>query len=175
MKRNKLTISLFALSAVLGASSLAMATITYSAFVDTKQVAQQAGYSGSVKESIFLNANIWEVDSPIYYMYAFKNGGAATEWLPVSKTITPVINDVHFTMYVFEFATVKYDRFNFVRINPNSNQTIPSFEAKWNQTADITYSGSVNYYCITDWNGGGNSTYTTHHLSVNMGGNLYFG
>lgn len=175
--KKNLIISSLALLSCLSAAALAMSSYTVAAFSDTKQVEQQAGYSGTLKTSIFLNANVWEVDNPVYYLYAFKNaGGVDPEWIHSSKTINPTINDVIFTMYVFEFDAIKYDRIVFARMNPNG-ANVPSFTTNddpktlWNQTENITYSSSINYYCITGWS---TSSYETNHLAVNGSGNLYF-
>ena len=176
--KRRIIITSFALLGCACTASLAMSSLSLAAFSDTKQVTQQAGYAGTLKTSIFFNANIWEVDSPLFYLYAYKgSGGVDPEFISSSKTINPTIGGVVFTLYVFEYDTVKYDGIIFARINP-SGANVPSFttndnpQTLWNQTSNITYSSSYNYYCIDGW---GSSDWSNNHLSVNNNGDLVFG
>lgn len=149
---------------------------------ETASVAdQQVGYKGTAKKSIYLNANIWNVDDPLFYMYCYKSGGSDNEWKLSSKMIMPTIygNESVFTLFVFEFDNIKYDYFNFVRVNPNGAHIgtwtrDDNPQTVWNSTANIAYSDSVNYYCIEKWDniangdGYGHATcgYTSQKLTL---------
>lgn len=174
----------FLLFASIGVLSLGAigTTIGFSmaGFADTKSVDRLIGLSGEndvQKKSIFLNANIWgSTGDPTYYIDAWKNGdNDSHEWVTFSRIVTPTINAVDFTMYVFVFDTTKFDRIVFYRMNPN-HASLPSYESAWNHTCDINFNSGVNYYCIENWDSAsyGNSGYSTNTLSLNQYDNLYF-
>lgn len=159
-----------------------------SGFSATEKNTQLVGVSGEndvQKKSIFLNANIWNVSTPLYYLYAFDSSGTNSAiWVQSSRTIAPTISSTTFSLTVFVYDTTKYDRFLFARINPDGTN-IPRFNEVgetgddrpcWNQTNNITFSESINYYCIEGWSdaSNSNSSYKTNTLSLNGSGNLYF-
>lgn len=161
--------------------------ITYANYKTAAQVTQQTGYQGKLDQvSIFLNANVWEVDSPVYYLYDVTNDN----WLLPEKTINPTIDSVTFTLYVYALQSPVNNttQIIFARMNPTGQHiNAPGFyyndspQTCWNQTGNITYSSSVNYYCVTGWhngvgtsNGQTNSGVSTNHLTTSAG-NLVFG
>ncbi len=62
----------------------------------------------------------------------------------------------------------------------NNNHIVMTNESSianfaWNDTQDITYNSSTNYYCITNWNGdNGKSGYSTNNLYADNNGVLHF-
>lgn len=159
------------------------ASITYASFAIRADCTQTASYKGELPVSIYLNANIWDTADAIFYLYAFDAISPAVptnqKWIASSKTITPTIrvsgDDVNFKMYVFRLDVLLYPYFLFGRFNPNG-ANVPSFtdndnpKSLWNQTIDITYSSSINYYCINAWDDGyGKSTVQADHLTSNNG------
>ena len=136
--------------------------VTYAGYSALAKAEQGVGYLGKVKKSIFLNANIWSTDSPAYYINAFGDNGQT--WYSCSKIITPTINSTGFTLYVFEVDADLYTGINFVRMNPNA-ASLPSWDAKWNQTANITLRSDVNYYCIKTWDDGSENHYSTYEIN----------
>ena len=156
-------------------------------------VGQPIGYQGKLNQvSIFLNANIWEADGAIFFMFNNTEG----KWHSPSKTINPVINNVTFTMYVFtlESPVDGTTSFTFARVNPDGEHVYSEGQAAqfyftdsprtvWNQVDNLTYSNSVNYYCVKTWKGGTgthnndekNDGVETNHLTLNNNGDLVFG
>ena len=135
------------------------------------KVTQLTGYQGKLNQaSIFFNANIWEVDNALFYLYNNTTG----KWIAPTRTITPTIGGTNFNLYVYVLQDpAKTSSIVFARINPNG-RSIPvdgentawdfaSGDGKtvWNQTDNFTYSASYNYYCIPS--GGWTSGTYTHN------------
>lgn len=196
-KRKLLLLSLSTISVV--ALSLGV-TITYANYKTAAAINQQTGYQGKLNQtSIFLNANIWEVDDAVFYMYDDRED----LWHLPEKTIYPTIEGVNLTLYVFVMNGLIVDGVNivFARVNPNGahvpvdgENTGWYFEDNpktiWNQTDNITYtqmyadSKYYNYYCVNGWTSGvgyhndnkeKNSGYEKNVLTTNAGGSLVWG
>ena len=123
---------------------------------------QQIGYQGQVTtKPFFLDTNGsgsagWEKDSAIFYVYAYNNAEPSTyKWISEYGTRSGVTisGSGSYTLHVFRIDVNKYDRFNFVRFNPNG-ANIPSWNREdspkslWDQTSAQTYSSSTNYYKV---------------------------
>lgn len=158
--------------------------LTIAKYSTSEKANQPIGYQGKLTSvSIFLNANIWDVDGAIMYMYAYNN--TSNEWIQPTKVINPTIDAVTFNLYVFRYDPAVYDHFNLVRVNPDGDY-IGTWDwtnhSVWNATKAIAYSDSVNYYCIEKWDniangdGYGHATcgFTTHTLTLDGSDNLVF-
>lgn len=120
MKKKLIVLLGISLSAVVVTST----TITFSLFTSSVRLSQGAGSEGKLKESIYLCPNIWDVDEPSYLMYAWnsdsvpENGSASIyEYIRPSKTVSVRVSTTDMECQVFEFDTVKYDRFLFYRLD----------------------------------------------------------
>ena len=164
--------------------------LTVAKYTSSKKANQAIGYQGKLTEaSIFFNANIWDIDGAIMYLYAYDNDNPSTvnAWIQPTRVINPTIDSVTFNMYIFRYDPAVYDHFNFVRVNP-SGPAIGTWDwtnhTVWNCTKPIefTESTTVNYYCIEKWDnvangdGHGHATcgFTTHTISADGSGNLSF-
>lgn len=172
------------------------AGVTYASYQSTKAISQQIGYQGKYDQaSIFFNANIWEVDNAIYYIY----NNSTSKWIAPTRTINPTINGTTFTLYVFVLQSpANTSNIAFMRVNPNG-KNVPDDGASnfdsakyftetpktvWNQTDNFTYSTSYNYYVIPNdsWTNGTyshngnekNSGCKKNNLALNGNGDLYF-
>lgn len=144
------------------------------------QKAKQSGYGlGGVREtSIFFNANKWRegVDSsgnPVeaaYYIYAWYHDSGDSNQVIISPTahISLTVSTTVMDLYVFEYDTSILNRMLFLRCDPNVEVTT-SFSlgsgGVWNQTSDITYSSSKNYYCIDSWGNDGITTASSNKIT----------
>lgn len=168
MKKKPLLFALLGISSVV---SLSLNVATFAKYALMDQVTQQIGYQGKTKKTIYINPNIWEKDQAEFFIYCYNTSTSANKWITSSKYITPEINDITFSMYVFQFDDVNYDGFNIVRLKPSTAEGYDSgndgmnWNNKWNQTDDISLNANINYYCINGW-GTTYSTYETNHLSV---------
>lgn len=117
MRKNKTLISLLS-SLFICSVSLICATVslTYAGYVTVADVTRTILAGTKPKKSIFLNANIWETDTPTYFMYARLNSGESTR-IEVSKRISPTIGGTKFNLAVFEYDDVAYDEIMFQRFN----------------------------------------------------------
>ena len=200
--KNKIKIVLASLLITLGSFVSLGAVVSYANYKAISKVNQLVGYQGALDQtSFFLNANIWEVDNALFYMWDNQHG----KWHAPIKTITPTIGGVNFKLNVFilDGQINASSDIVFVRVNPNG-RSIPvdggstawDFEAGdgktiWNQTDNITYAQlhdasplkDYNYYCVDDWTGGvnyhnngteKNSGYTKNRLILDEG-SLVFG
>lgn len=144
--------------------------VSYANYKATELSRQSVGYSGKLDQmSIFFNANIWEVDNALFFLYNNTTG----KWVAPTRTINPTIGGTNFTLHVFVLqAPTSTNNIVFARVNPNG-RSIPvdgqntawDFEdgdgkTIWNQTDNFTFSTSYNYYCIP---GGGWKTGTYKH------------
>ncbi|MBO4667826.1 MAG: hypothetical protein J5666_06875 [Bacilli bacterium] len=170
-------ILLFASVGLLTAGIATTTAITLAKFTAYSKTDQMSGYQGSVrgkKLSIFLNANVWRVDGAVFYMYAYDSTNADYKniWIePTLKDLNETVGGTPLRLEVFEFDVYSYDYFIFVRLDPDGD--VPSWSAKWNQTADIAYKSTYysgnnfkNYFCITNID---TSAYTTNTLELNSG------
>lgn len=183
-----------------GVASLSLGVgITYANYKTAASITQQAGYQGKLSQtSIFLNANIWEVDNAVFYMYDDRED----VWHLPEKTIHPTIGGTTFTLYVFLMNGIIEDGVNivFARVNPNGAHMPVDGENTgwyftdnpktiWNQTDNIYYAQmhhddkDYNYYCVNGWTSGTgyhnngtekNSGYEQNVLAT-TGGSLVWG
>ena len=92
------------------------------------------------KNYVYLNPNIWNTDSPRYELYVW-GGNDGAKWLTATK-----ISD---SSYRFEVPD-GYTSGIFVRENPA--KAAGSWDAKWNQTEDLTLTGNIGKtYKVTSW------------------------
>ena len=120
---------------------------TYAGYVTVADITRTIAAGTKPKKSIFLNANIWETDSPTYFMYVKKDSGASTR-IEVSKRISPTIGGVKFNLCVFEYDDVANNKLMFQRFNSRY----------YGETA--TLSGDASAYKILS-SGTNNWTYGT--------------
>ena len=165
---------------MLSTITLSFSFISLAKYVEGKEVNQPAyGLGGERKKSIFFNANVWKqgkdssgniVDAAFYFYAWYHNPDTANEnndnsrqcILAPAAHVTPTVHIVSgdsgtvMDLYVFEFDTTLLNRFLFVRWNPEREMTtsLDSEHGMWNQTNDITYNSSLNYYCIDSWGSG---------------------
>ena len=140
--------------------------LTLAIYKTGADIDQQTGYLGKFdQESIFFNANIWEKDNALFYLY----NNNANKWIAPTKTINPTIDETTFTLYVFILenpsAIDRSGTLTFMRVNPNgahvpsdgevvsSGAFVLSYftetnKTVWNQTDNFTYDRAYNYYCI---------------------------
>ena len=190
LKRNKrilfTALSLLSVSAVISSIGATIAGFSASAKVMNNGIPS----NGLICKTIYFNANIWEVDEPVYYMKRYNSSdGTKLLWVPVSKVITPRIGGVDFTMYIFQYdenikvSSVSLDRFIFVRFNPSSSK-LPSKLANlntdltpaewassdnvWNKS-DVISADTKNYYCIEKWDESAANSYTSNILTYSAG------
>ena len=197
MKKGSKALLISLISSSVALLSLGAAGITYANYKTAASVTQQAGYQGKLNQtSIFLNANIWEVDNAIFYMFDNREG----KWHLPEKTIHPTIGGTTFTLYVYIMNGIIESGANivFARVNPNGshvpvdggNTAWDFTDTVWNQTDNIQYaqmyenSKYYNYYCVTGWETGTgyhnndtekNSGYEKNVLTTNAGGSLVWG
>ncbi len=168
------------------------AGVSFAKYTSTKKASQSIGYQGKLTaKSIFLNANIWDIDDAIMYLYAYDSTNEATvnAWIQPSKVINPTINSTTFNLYVFQYDPDIYNHFNFVRVNPNGAHIgewnwNDSPQTVWNATKAISFTSetTINYYCIEKWDnindgdGYGHKTcgFTTNTLGLDGSNNLIF-
>ncbi len=109
-------------------------------------------------KTIYLDPNMWSADSPSYAAYVFT--GSVYDWI----ALTSVENTQFYT------ATIPgtWENMILVRLDPNESM---SWDAKWNQTPDISLAGITDntLFTITSWDGGadGKSSYSTSKYTVN--------
>lgn len=159
MKKRK--IILISSISLIGASIIVSGSITLAGYVATSHVTQTTSTLGRAKTSIFLNADFWDTDSPVYVMHVWKDGGSgslARDLLASKQNIAGY--------YVFEFDTTIYDRLIFYRCDPTdfnlSSLTI------WNQTDNITYTygQSTNLFTINSWKISSSNTHSGYTLTT---------
>ena len=172
--KHKIYLGLASISLIVASAGVG---ITFAKYNAVKDVSQIVGYQGKLNQaSIFLNANVWEKDKAIYYIFM---RDPVNQYLSPVRTINPTINNITFTMYVFVIENPEGKTFEFLRMNPDG-ANVPSYDTGscWNHTDAITYSSSANYYCINTYDNGmgyHNSGYETPRLlDVNNNGDLYF-
>ena len=253
-------------------------SLTIAGYVVVNSFTRTVASGGILKKSIFLNANIWETDNPVYYLNLHNSSSNTYLLKEASKVIYPTIGNDDFKLTVFEYDTsAGYDQFQFFRVNPryqyettaldttaSTFKVLGSFDTwtyadattvmyqdfsdpnhyvangvelqsgatlkicdnsahyysnktngnhytvsndndknvvisetgtytidfyvsasndnhitllkegylqdyQWNWTSLVSYSDSINYYCITGWGSNGLSTHSTNHLSVSNG------
>lgn len=94
-----------------------------------------------LRATIYLDATAVTNGDEVWYAWMYPTGGTGT-WV-AGTTVGDMIqfdNDA------------SYQKVNFVRMDPNAT-TVPSWEAKWNQTADQDLSDRA-IYTITGWGDG---------------------
>lgn len=112
----------------------------YQAYIGT-----EIGYSNNSDYAEFiLEPGCWDVDHAWYAIYAYDDKGGS-DWYIMEKDL---FND----FYITRFDVDSYVAFIFVRMSDQYDE--PTWDGKWNQTNDIFYDGSSNYYKITGWNKG---------------------
>ncbi len=170
------------------------AGFTYAKYKTEERVNQITGYKGGLNQmSVFLNANIWEKDDALFYLY----NNTTSKWVAPTRTINPTISGTTYNLHVFVIqAPASTSNIVFARVNPNGAQipvdgentpwhfTAGDTKTIWNQTDNFTFETSYNYYVIpTDsWtsgtyshnNGEKNSGCKKNNLALNNSGNLYF-
>ncbi len=172
MKNITKRITLFGSLALFAAIAISFSAVTFAKYVEGKKTEQSAfGLGGEREVSIFFNANIWKqgkdssgniVDASYYLYVWYHNDGTGADSkqdiLAPSAHITPTISGVVMDLYVYEFDTTTLNRMIFIRWNP---EIAPSTDishgdgkGNWNQTDNITYSSTYNYYCIDSWGSG---------------------
>ena len=106
--------------------------------------ASAATIPGGTKLYLKPNAN-WKVDNARFAAYFFGNGEA---WV----SMTDADGD---GVYECESPSKNYTNVIFCRMNPST--TANNWNNKWNQTADLTYDGSKNFYTVKEgtWDKGG--------------------
>ena len=97
---------------------------------------------GLSARTLYLVPGVWTTDGAKFAIYYF-NSGSDNGW---SAFMTSA-----------DESTVKadipdnYSTVIFVRLNPSASA--PDWNAKWNQTEDLTISGDNNLFTISDWGG----------------------
>ena len=147
-------------------------SFTFAAFSATDKADQMIGYKGLREKSILLetyNGGTWSQSSTnwdfqlgqdtfaTYYMYAFNHSDPGKySWIVgtiVSPSSTSVLHNHH--IVAFQFDSLVYDRFDFIRFNPNG-ANVPSWDREsgslWDQTSTQTWDGTTNYYAINTQN-----------------------
>ena len=92
--------------------------------------------------TLYLVPGVWNTDGAKFAIYYF-NGASDNGW---SDFMTSVDADTYKADIPDAYTTVI-----FVRLN--SAAAAPGWDAKWNQTEDLTVSGDYNQYSISDWGG----------------------
>ncbi len=127
----------------------------------TATAADGSGVSASctvtVKEptKLYLNTGgsiLWDNMSPRYAAYFFDNTAGVNEWV----SMTPITATPH--VYTVEVPIDhNYSEVIFVRMNPNNsanrwnNDSDGDNKPVWDQTGDLTFSSTDNFYHITSW------------------------
>ena len=180
MKENRFKLLILSSITLLSVAAASTGIFTYASFDALGQVTQQVKYSGTLKKSIYLNANVWNVDNPAYYLYDDINNVwiAPTKYIEQEVYHSDGVGHSKLELYVFELnvsdttsTSAPCTSFNFVRINPNYDGTVPSWDAKWNQTNDITENANYNYYVINGW---AETSYKKNNIYINGAGNMQF-
>lgn len=172
MKNRTLKTLLLSASFLCVSGIVATTGITLAGFSAKTLVNRTVGVAGKTPNTVYLNANIWEVDNAVYFMKRFNStDGTKLMWIPVSKLITPTVQSVDFTLHVFEYDTsirvsnLALDKFIFVRMNPNgthiptagSTTDLPASEWNetgdtfWNKSKEVTYNSDYAYHCVEKW------------------------
>ena len=101
------------------------------------------------KNYVYLNPGVWDTDSPRYELYIWtKSDGSDAKWLSATKVGST---------YRFEIPT-GYTTANCIFIRENPAVSGGSWDAKWNQTNDLSLSGNIGKtYKVTGWGGGDGS------------------
>ena len=188
--KTKLLLGCLTAAAVLATT---FASITYAKYVDSKKTKQSVfGLGGERETSIFFNANIWKqgkdssgnIVDAVFYLYVWHTSNAAGTRTVIAPSahVNPTIGSTVMDLYVFEYDPNTYNRMIFLRwnpeIEPSADLTYGDGHGKWNQTSDVTYSSTVNYYCIDAWGTGtpAQATPTTNYIYKNPStGNLSWG
>lgn len=111
-----LPVILFGIGTVAIATPIAK---TLAGYVATDQITRTVLSGGEPEATLFLNSNVWNADKAIFYLNARdKDDSTKYKMIDASKRIYPEINDVEFDLSVFKYSTDKYDRFQFMRVNP---------------------------------------------------------
>lgn len=180
MNKKARKITIVSVLSLLTAVALSFSPVSLAKYIVGQKTTQSAyGLGGERQVSIFFNANIWKqgkdssgniVDAS-YYLYVWHNDGSTDtqkEVLTPAAHITPTVSGTVMDLYVYEFDATKQNRMLFLRWNP---EVAPSIDlttpnGKWNQTVDITYSSTYNYYCIDAWGTGTPATATPTHNRI---------
>ena len=164
MRKKYLVPSLLLTSVVTAAVSI---STTFAAYKAVANISQTTGYQGKLdQESIFFNANIWELDGALFFIC----NNYTQKWIAPSKVINPTINGTTFTLYVFilenpsRVASADNNTLAFMRINPDGenvpvdgqavgNNFVSDYftstpQTVWNQTDNFAYDQRYNYYII---------------------------
>ena len=91
------------------------------------------------------NAN-WKQDNARFAAYFFGNGDA---WVSMTKV------EGETDLYEVVSPSKEFTNVIFCRMNPSASAN--NWNNKWNQTADLTYDGSLNHYTVKEgtWDKGG--------------------
>ncbi len=141
---------------------------TLAAFQASGKVDQMAGYQGLRPQTILLDTydgGTWNQPSTnwdfgldtgtyaTYYMYAFDSADSSINKWIAATLVTPASTSNVYNHHIlaFQFDTLTYNSFNFVRFNPNGT-SVPSWDRDgnnlWDQTSAQTYSADYNYYGV---------------------------
>ena len=173
-RKNKL--ALFALSILCVGSAVTSVGATFAGFSAKALLSATVGSNGVTDNifTIYFNANIWDKDDPIYFMKRYSSeDGTKLMWIPVSKVISPRINDVNFEFSIFQYDTTlsvggkTLDTFIFVRMSPDGANIPTAYSTTdlsasvwsgsdnpktvWNKSKVITHNSTYSYYCIDGW------------------------
>ena len=92
-------------------------------------------------KTLYLEPGVWETANAKYAVYYF-NGNQSNGW---SEYMVSAGEDVYKTDIPDEYSTVI-----FVRLDPSKTK---GWDAKWNQTEDLTIPSDKDMYSIEDWGG----------------------
>lgn len=88
----------------------------------------------------------WDKDGARYVAYFFKDGVGHT-WMNMEKSST--CSDI------YKVAVPDIDLTNVIFVRMNGKKLANTWDSKWNQTSNLTFSGSNNLYTITNIDGDG--------------------
>ena len=88
----------------------------------------------------------WKMENARFAAYFFGNGEA---WVSMTKV------EGETDLYELTSPSKEFTNVIFCRMNPSASAN--NWNNKWNQTADLTYDGSLNHYTVKEgtWNKGG--------------------
>lgn len=102
--------------------------------------------TGECKTLYLKPTSNWDKDGARYVAYFFKDGVGHT-WMNMEKSST--CSDV------YKVAVPDIDLTNVIFVRMNGKKLANTWDSKWNQTSNLTFSGSNNLYTITNIDGDG--------------------
>ncbi len=148
-------------------ASVCLSSYSLAAFLSRRRIEQGIKADGNLGAFVYLDASEWENEGdPVFKMRVWNTDGTKTVKYVPSKGKTSS------GKYVFELKTGDYNRFIFLRCNPDAPTSYfedgadcfkwygetDTTKVVWNKTGDLSYTSDTPLYTITGY---GTDPFTT--------------